>query len=93
MPDKRSIDMAEAGRKASKVKTAQFGPGELKRTGDQAAWTKSNPDQIPGANPYRREKVYSQAELERAQKFNEWRKVNPNASHDENPYSWTRASA
>ena len=35
-------DKVQDGLKATATKIAQYGPGEMKRAGDQAVWTKTN---------------------------------------------------
>jgi hypothetical protein len=85
------LDKVEDGLKATATKIAQYGPGELSRAGDQAAWTKKYPDFPKSDNPHLRTKLYSRAELDRAKRFRIWKNKNPERDDSENPDRWRRA--
>jgi hypothetical protein len=45
-------DKVQDGLKATATKIAQYGPGELKRAGDQAVWTKTNRKAVRALGKY-----------------------------------------
>jgi hypothetical protein len=83
MPDKR-LD----GIKAAATKVAQYGPGELHRAGDQAAWTKRYSRAPRSENPFLRTKIYTPSELDRVKQFLNWKDQNPDKDDPENPHRW-----
>jgi hypothetical protein len=76
------------GIKAAATKVAQYGPTELKRAGDQAAWTKRYANLPKSENPFLRSKVYTAREIERAKQFRAWKHQNPAKDDSENPFCW-----
>lgn len=81
-------DKVQDGLKATATKIAQYGPGELKRAGDQAAWAKKNGAGNMKDNPFLRNKVYTTTEINRAKEFRVWKDKNPEKDDSENPHCW-----
>jgi hypothetical protein len=81
-------DKVQDGLKATATKIAQYGPGELKRAGDQAAWTKKSGASNMKDNPFLRHKIYTTTELDQAKQFRIWKDQNPDKDDSENPYCW-----
>jgi hypothetical protein len=81
-------DKVQDGLKATATKIAQYGPGELQRAADQAAWTKRNRPSNIEDNPFLRHKIYTATELDRAKQFRVWKDQNPDKDDSENPYCW-----
>ena len=89
MSKRDRVGNVEAGHKANACKTAMFGPGELERAGNQAAWTRGPANSNKADNPHVRERVYSSADMDRVKRFIVWHKANPTLDHAENPHSWS----
>jgi hypothetical protein len=81
-------DKVQDGLKATATKSAQYGPGELQRAADQAAWTKKNGPSNIKENPFLRHRIYTAKDLDRAKQFRIWRDRNPDKDDSQNPYSW-----
>ena len=76
------------GIKATQTKIAQYGPGEPKRAGEQAVWTKRNPNRPKSENPFLRSTVYTLPERARAEEFRKWKDRNSEKDDSGNPYCW-----
>jgi len=74
-----------AGLRSVEKETYQWGPRERNRMADMAVWTKKYPGRD---NPHTREKIYSQEERDRADKFEDWHQANPHRPHSENIHRW-----
>src|SRR5260221_4032723 len=91
MPKRTKPEKIADGHEATATKIVQFGPDEPSRAARQRAWTidsRDNAEYDASKNPHLREKVYSQADFARVERWKIWAKANPHKAPSLNPHSW-----